>query len=215
MSYKIYSHNIPGPIELVKVLLTAAGQKYENIVVPLGQSHPDLAGASCLPVVITPEGVKMHEPQAVGRYVARKYHFYGTNDLEFYKVERACCRAGKIFKDLKKMMHLPCDKKLEAKKHYAHGKGKAVFDILNKCLEEEGRGYFAGNQASAADFMVAVLYEKMEHIMPELIHQYPKLRDHHKRIMDTHPAVATYVKQRAAEMFKNMQNAPAFCGMAK
>uniref|UniRef100_A0A1I8IPG4 Glutathione transferase n=1 Tax=Macrostomum lignano TaxID=282301 RepID=A0A1I8IPG4_9PLAT len=132
---------------------------------------------------------------AIARYYAKKAGLMGSNDWEYYLVERAMCQLDDIFMELVKFMMAPEDKKPDLLKEFQAEKGPKLLSGLVDFLKQAGGQYFAGKSLSLADLGCLNILDSLAN-MPDLLAKYPELTELKKRVLAGNAKLAEYIKNR-------------------
>ncbi|XP_059143203.1 glutathione S-transferase 1-like [Physella acuta] len=153
---KLYYFDGRGRAEVTRLMLAAAGVKYEDIRYT-SQTWP--AEKSKMPFgqvpVISVDGKMFGQSLAIATFVAKEAGFYPKSNLDGLKVDQVVqlgvdfqTAAGKAFfeKDEAKKSELQKDlKEVQVPKY---------LDLFEKLLKESGTGYFFGTTLTLADFFI-------------------------------------------------------------
>lgn len=204
-----YFQEIRGRGEFIRLLLTAAGVKFEDVRIKMeswGQFDsltPDTdikkeAPFGQLPYVIY-YGKKLGQSIPMASYLAKKYGLYGSTAEDALKQEEVM----HLVEDLR-VPHVKGwvyaqepDKKAEVVRQLSEVLIPRYLGYFEALLKENGdRGYFVGNSVTLADMYLYDFIETLQNIHPEALKNFPllqKLSDNVKAL----PSLKGYLADRA------------------
>jgi len=203
MPYKVHYFNSRGKAEVIRFLLVAAEQKFEDIRVEK-EKWPELkpkTPTGVLPYVETPENQVLVQSGAIARLLAKKYNFYGKTENEFYLVERALAQIEDISSELIKIFHAPEATREASFKEFGEGKGKLLVKTLVKFIEEGKTGFFAGSAPTVADLTLLHNLDYLRIACPNLVKENPELDKHSQRTVDAMPLIKKWIADRPVTQF--------------
>jgi len=182
-----------GLAEPIRVLLAEAKVDYEEV--SLGTYNPenqpkgfqDLIASGHLtfnqvPIWQEPDGFKLTQSNAIIRHLARKHHFYGSNEAEMAR----CDEIGEGLLDFRTAVRgaaIGADKEA--------GKKKVLEEIAPKYLghfekvlhaNEGGKGFIVGKNPTFVDFGLWYLLEMVEDQGIAKLDSFPSLKAYKARI---------------------------------
>jgi len=202
-TYKVHYFEGRGRAELIRLLLVAAEQKFDDIRITK-EKWPEVKETTptgVLPYVETPEGKLLTQSSAIARYLAKKYNLYGKTECEFYLVERALEQIHDIVTELYKILFTPADKQEAAKKEFNEGKGKRLVKDLAKFLTENKTGFFAGATPTIADFALVHVIGYLRIASQELLTENPEIEAHYTKTVEATPTVKKWIAERPVTQF--------------
>ncbi|XP_059143205.1 glutathione S-transferase 1-like [Physella acuta] len=194
---KLYYFDAQGRAELTRIILAAAGVKYEDIRYTF-QTWP--AEKSKMPFgqlpVISVDGKMFGQSLAIATFVAKEAGFYPKNNLDGLKVDQVV-QLGVDFQTAAVKAFFEKD---EAKKSVYEKELKEVevpkyLDIFEKLLKESGTGYFVGTTLTLADFCIYDLVAMMIGRGVLSTSKHPLVDGLVKKI-ESNPNVKTYLANR-------------------
>jgi len=203
MSYKVHYFNSRGKAELIRVLLVAAEQKFEDIRIEKDK-WPEIKATTptgVLPYVETPDGKVLVQSGAIARLLAKKYNFYGKTDCDFFSIERTLAQLDDIFAELLKVFFAPEDKKEAAQKEFNEGKGKNLIKNLATFIQEGKGGFIAGDSPTIADLAVVTSIDYLRFASPGLLQDNPEIEQHYTRTVEALPLVKKWIAERPVTQF--------------
>ncbi|XP_019644787.1 PREDICTED: hematopoietic prostaglandin D synthase-like [Branchiostoma belcheri] len=182
--------------EVNRVILAAGGIKYEDVrlheskwsgmkpTTPMGE----------LPLLEV-DGTTICQSNSIARYIAREAGLAGKSSLEQAKVDMIMEGARSLFDKAAQIFILPEAEKAVRKKKLEEKEAPELLEYLNKLAS--GKGYFVGDQLTAADIALYVNYESVGSLTIALpsLDKYPNL----KKVADnvkTNPGIANWLKER-------------------
>ncbi|XP_059143179.1 glutathione S-transferase 3-like [Physella acuta] len=153
---KIIYFDARGRAELCRLMLEAAGRKYDDVRhtreswptekpnTPFGQMP-----------VLEVDGQRFAQSVAMANYIARLCGFYGKTNLDGLKIDQVVqCVQDFLQAGVKSFYESDETKKAEALKNLQEVEVPKYLNIFEKLLKENGTGYFVGNSLTLADFSV-------------------------------------------------------------
>jgi len=203
MSYKVNYFNSRGKAELIRMLLVAAEQKFEDVRIEKDK-WPEIKATTptgVLPFVETPDGKILVQSGAIARLLAKKFNFYGKNDDDYFNIERALAQLDDIFSELIKVFFAPDDKKEAVTKDFVEGKGKNLIKNLAKFIEEGKSGFFAGDSPTIADLALICSIEYLRFAGATLLQDNPEIEKHYTRTVEAMPLIKKWIADRPVTQF--------------
>jgi len=203
MSYKVHYFNVKGRGEIIRLILVAADQKFEDIRIEKANwlEVKPTTPTGVLPYVETPDGHIMTQSLAIARTLARKFNLYGKTDCDFYLVERTVEQVFEIFGDFAKLIFGPAEGKEEIKTSILEGKTHAAIVQLVKFLEENKTGFFAGDGVTFADFLVIQTFDNLTKVSDTLQDEFPALKQHKEKVLNALPTVKKWFDESKPTIF--------------
>ncbi|PAA86305.1 hypothetical protein BOX15_Mlig021791g1 [Macrostomum lignano] len=196
---KLYYFGVRGRGELIRLVFAAGKIDFEDIRLTKEQwaEQKKNSPTGVMPFVDTGDKSKglLAQSGAIARYYAKKAGLMGSNDWEYYLVERAMCQLDDIFMELVKFMMAPEDKKPDLLKEFQAEKGPKLLSGLVDFLKQAGGQYFAGKSLSLADLGCLNILDSLAN-MPDLLAKYPELTELKKRVLAGNAKLAEYIKNR-------------------
>ncbi|XP_072051484.1 uncharacterized protein [Amphiura filiformis] len=198
-SYKLMYFDVRGRAEIIRLLFSQAGVKYEDVRIPIGGEEwkklkPTMPTGT-MPVLEVDGSTKIPNAQAIARYVAREYNLAGSNNLEQLEVDAAMEAFVDVVGDI--MPALGEDD--EAKKVIYEEKTKPKLKNLENMLVGNGGNFFAGNKITVADI---TLFNNCDIFLTKLcddpLKDFPKLKALHEKV-SKEPRIAGWVAKRPEE----------------
>ncbi|KAA3678353.1 prostaglandin-H2 D-isomerase / glutathione transferase [Paragonimus westermani] len=124
-----------GRAEYIRMVLHAADLEFEDHRIDMNdwpKIKPTIAGGQ-LPVldVTTCCGKtrQMNESMAIARWFARKHQMMGSNDEEYYEVERVIGQCSDIYQDVYRIFRATGDVKQNLLKEFTEGNGPRLLGV--------------------------------------------------------------------------------------
>jgi glutathione S-transferase len=198
-TYKLYYFNTRGRAEIARLILAAAGQKFDDIrynhdewelhksEMPLGQ----------LPVLEI-DGFKLPQSLTIARFLAKQFHLAGKNNLEQAQADAVVDTIGDATAKVVSILHEQDQekKKILEEKFYNEELPKLLdhLEILFK-TSSNGDLYFVGNNLTWADLHFYNASQSMLLRDPNILDKYPLLK-HNRDQVEANSNVVSYLKSR-------------------
>lgn len=153
---KVLYFDARGRAEVLRILLAAAGQDYEDVrftkeTWPAEKPNTPFGQVPCLEV----DGRRFGQSVAISNYLAREFGFYGKNNLEALEIDQVVQLTQDLIGLVVRAFFEP-DEALKAK-NSAKLKDEdcpRFLGLYEKVLENNGTGYFVGSSITLADIVV-------------------------------------------------------------
>jgi len=156
-SYKLTYFKARARGELIRLLLTAAGQKFEDVTITF-EEWPKLKPSMPLKVlpVLEVDGKQLSQSLAISRYLAREFKLNGGSNWEMALVEQIVDSVNDLADSFYKYYFESDEaKKAELKKKLLEETFPNTMKIFAKLMKENGSGgYFVGKSLTMADLFV-------------------------------------------------------------
>jgi len=202
--YKLYYFDARGRGEISRLILTAAGQKFEDVRYqekewPLHKSEMPLGQIPVLEI----DGFKLPQSMAIARFLARQFHLAGKDNLEQAKVEAVADTATDLLNKFGPIIWYEeeSQKKASIEKFLANELPKHLrnLETLAKAYSDGG-SFFIGNHLSFADLYVYDVLENILEVDANILEQYPWLKTNRQEVAK-HPKIDAYLKSRPRTAF--------------
>ncbi|KAF5394750.1 28 kDa glutathione-S transferase [Paragonimus heterotremus] len=201
--YKLTYFNARGRAEGIRMVLHAADLEFEDHRIEMSDwptIKPNIPGGQ-LPVldVTTSSGETRHmdESFAIARWLARKHQMMGSNDDEYYEIERAISQCADIYRDLFNIFRAKEDDKPKLIKEFSEGTGPRVMGMISKHLEASPTGLVVGDKTTLADFFILCTIDQVEVTVPGLSKdKFPIFERHRETVLKKHAKLAAYMEKR-------------------
>ncbi|XP_076447570.1 glutathione S-transferase 3-like [Babylonia areolata] len=200
----VYFDEFRGRGEFLRMLLVAAGQKFEDVRIKFENWGPEAKKETPygqIPYVVY-KGKKHGQSVAIATYLAKKFGFYGKTDEDALKQEE--------------VMHLVEDLRVPHVRDWFFAKEPAKKDELSKKLVEElfprylgyfeallaengDKGLFVGSSVTMADMYLYDFVETMLGISGEALKSFPLLQKLVQNVK-VFPALKDYLASRPKTM---------------
>ena len=203
-TYKLYYFNGRGRAEAARLVLAAAGQKYEDIRFEGEQwpSHKSEMPLGQLPVLEF-NGVKLPQSISIARFLAKQFNLAGKDNFEQAQVDAV---VDTIVDLVNKFIAVRFEKD-EAKKEEL---GKTFFgEELPKQLKNvetlgklygKGGAFFVGNQLTWADLLFYDIGESLLGAEANALDNFTFLKQNRAEVAKL-PQIAEYLKSRPVTPF--------------
>jgi glutathione S-transferase len=196
---KLYYFGIRGRGEIVRMVFAAGNIDFEDIRLTKEQwaEQKKNSPTGVMPYVDTGDKSQglLSQSGAIARFYAKKAGLMGSNDWEYYLIERVMGQLDDIFQELIKFFMAPDDKKPALVKEFQSEKGPKLMSGLVNFLKQAGGQYFAGKSLSLADLACLTILDSLD-IMPDFVAKYPELVELKKRVLAGNAKLAEYIKNR-------------------
>ncbi|CAF1105124.1 unnamed protein product [Rotaria sordida] len=203
-TYRLYYFDGRGRGEVPRLILTAAGQKFEDIRYSEGEwpSHKSEMPLGQMPVLEI-DGFKLPQSMTVARFLARQFHLAGKDNLEQAKAEAVADTATDLLNKFGPIIWYEEEpqKKASIEKFFANELPKHLrnLETLAKAYSNGG-SFFVGNQLTFADLHVYDVLENVLEIDNNILDQYLWLKTNRQEV-GKHPKIAAYLKNRPRTAF--------------
>jgi glutathione S-transferase len=198
-TYKLYYFNGRGRAEVSRLILAAAGQKYEDIRYEHDQwaAHKGEMPLGQIPV-LEYNGTKLPQSLTIARFLAKQFQLAGKDNFEQAKVDAVVDTVNdtlSIF--VKGYMEKDETKKQELMKKFFDEelpKHLQNLDVLAK-LYGNGGSFFVGNNLTWADLFFYGVLENFLAINADCLNNNPWLKQNYAEV-GKQPRIAEYLKNR-------------------
>jgi len=197
--------NVKGRGETARLLLAAAGMRYEDKRVEFAEWPALKAGTpwGTLPTLEV-DGKTIGQSLTIARYVAREGGFVGKNSLEQALVESVVDQVTDMRETMFAQKKKPEAEQAQGFKDFAEKTLPPILANLEKfaASNKEKPGVFVGSKMTIADVHFFSIIEIFQAILkvPSALDKYPSL----KKIFDgvaANPKIAEYIKKRPQTPF--------------
>ncbi|GFO29430.1 glutathione s-transferase [Plakobranchus ocellatus] len=154
---KVIYFNLPGRAEAIRLLLTLAGKKFEDVRINLQQWQEMKPTTPCGTIpIIEIDGKRFGQSRAIASYLARELGFYGETNLDGLKIDQIAHIAEDFVLEYGNKYFFVQDpgKKAEGEKVLREQSAPKYLGFFEKFLEEEGTGFTVGSSLSLGDVVV-------------------------------------------------------------
>ncbi|GFS24780.1 glutathione S-transferase [Elysia marginata] len=153
----VYFINQAGRAEATRLLLAAAGKKYEEVNVNLEQWLQMKPTAPCgtLPIIEI-DGKRFGQSRAIASYLAREFGMFGKQNLDGLKIDQTAQVAEDFVLEFANKYYFAKDAEQKAKGAETLKKETApkYLGFFEKYIQEEGTGFIAGSELTLGDIVV-------------------------------------------------------------
>ncbi|KAK7093966.1 glutathione S-transferase-like [Littorina saxatilis] len=184
--------------EISRLLLTAAGQKFEDVRITFDQ-WPALKAKSKFNVLpnLQYNGKTYGQSMAIAQFLAREFGMYGKDNEEALRVDEAV----HILTDVRTtMMKIMFEKDAAKKEELVTGAKESIPKAL-KFLDELAvangkKGFIAGSKLSIADLLLLDSLDTAKKVIPEIsLNGLPELQKVMRSVEAT-PSIKSYLAKR-------------------
>ncbi|KAF7244051.1 hypothetical protein EG68_10363 [Paragonimus skrjabini miyazakii] len=145
---------------------------------------------------------QMDESMAIARWFAKKHQMMGSNDEEYYEVERVIGQCSDIYRDVYIIFQAKGDEKEKLTKEFTEGNGPRLLGMISKHLEASSTGLVVGDKATLADFCIICAIDQVEVTVPGLSKdKFPIFEHHRQTVLKKHAKLAAYMEKRPKTNF--------------
>ncbi|XP_055346023.1 glutathione S-transferase 1-like [Paramacrobiotus metropolitanus] len=199
-NYKLmYWEGARGRGEYVRLLLTAIGQKWEEVPVAF-QDWPSLKSNTPfgqLPILEV-DGQKLAQTSAIVNFLARRYGLAGENEWEQALVESVVAATSDIFTAMGKVVMSPEGQKATEGQKYQQEIFNPALKYWEKFISEHGtNGYTVGNKITAADIAIYNVLDStllLNLTTKDFIDGFPKVKEVVNKVR-SHDKLSGYAKK--------------------
>ncbi|CAF1318789.1 unnamed protein product [Rotaria sordida] len=198
-TYKLYYFNTRGRAETARLILAAAGQKFDDIRYNQNEweSHKSEMPLGQLPVLEV-DGFKLPQSLAIARFLAKQFHLAGKNNLEQAQADAVVDTIADVTaRFVSIMFEQDQEKKKILEEKFQNEELPKLLDHLEILLKKFGNNgpYFVGNNLTWADLHFYNASQSMLLRDPNSLDKYPSLRRNREQV-EANSNVATYLTSR-------------------
>ncbi|KAI3382096.1 hypothetical protein SNEBB_006370 [Seison nebaliae] len=206
MKYKLTYFDTRARAEPIRLLFVVAGKKFDDVRITTDQwkSMKKSTPQGMLPILEVQGKGTLLQSNAIARYLAKKFGFYGENEEDEYNIDKIMDTVNDIVNpfEAQNLPYLvlsqkdaPYTRQMVAQYHELVVKpGLQVLESL-LTLNRDGKEYFVGNEISLADLYVFDKLQTLENVIPNTLENHNKLKKFVKRI-SKHTKLENYFKNR-------------------
>ncbi|CAF3557928.1 unnamed protein product [Rotaria sp. Silwood1] len=198
-TYKLYYFNTRGRAETARLILAAAGQKFDDIRYDQNQwqSHKSEMPLGQLPVLEV-DGVKIPQSLAIARFLAKQFHLAGKDNMEQAQADAVVDTIADVTaKFIPIMFEQDPDKKKLLEEKFQNEELPKLLNQLESLMKAFGNGgpYFVDNNLTWADLHFYNTSQSMLLRYPNILDKYPSLKCNRDQV-EANSNVANYLKSR-------------------
>jgi len=199
MPYKLVYFPVKGRAQALRYMCLDNDIALEEQVVQMGDWAPLKASTPLGQLPVFHDGkLEIGQSNAILRYVARKHGLYGKNDNEATLIDMLNDQQEDVRVSYLTLIYRQYDTEKDNYVKALPEKLAAFEKFLKK--NNEGTGFFVGNQISFVDYTIFDLLDNLLILSPTCLATYPLLKAFHGRIA-SHEKLARY---RQTDAFKNL-----------
>ncbi|CAG5117477.1 unnamed protein product [Candidula unifasciata] len=194
---KLFYFDARGRAEVCRLLLAAAGQKYEDIRYTQEQweTEKDNTPFKQLPVIEI-DGKRFGQTIAIITYLATEFGFRGKTNLEALAIDQAVQLTYDFLNCFVKVwVEKDETKKAEYMKHFKEVEVPKYLGFYEKLLKESGTGYFVGNSLSVADLSCYDFLYGLKSMGVLSTDEYPNIQNLQKKV-ESNEKIKAYLATR-------------------
>ena len=203
-TYKFHYFDGRGRAEVSRLILTAAGQKFEDIRYSEDDwpKHKASMPLSQIPV-LEYEGILLPQSMSIARFLARQFNLAGKDNLEQAQVEAVADTAIDLLNKVGPIIwyQQEPEKTAALKQFFANDLPKHLqnLETLAKAYSNGG-SFFVGNHLTMADLCVYDVLENIVQNDSNALDKYSWLTSNRRQIAQE-PTIAEYLKKRSPTAF--------------
>ncbi|XP_046575233.1 glutathione S-transferase-like [Haliotis rubra] len=195
-TYKFRYFNVRAFGELPRLMFVLAGQEFEDIRIPR-EEWPALKPKTPLGQlpVLEIDGKFYPQSNAIYRYLAKIFGFYGNGDLEALEMDQVLGVVMDIYMTYARTVFEKDEAvKAEKMKDLKEVQVPLYFGMFEKLLKKSGStGFFVGKKISLADASVFDLADKMSSVVK--LEDYPLVKKCSDNVL-ANPRIKAYLEKR-------------------
>jgi len=205
--YKLIYFDLYGRAETARFLFHLADVPYEDIRYNFVTDWPDKKAETRWGVLpeLEVDGKKLAQSTAINQYLAKQFGYNGKDDWEAARIQELLSAGDDLGpKFYPVFMEKDEAKREELMKNLVSDGIKPYYTRLEKCLEENGTGFFVGKELTVADILHFVFLTGLEEgIIPGVLAEFPKLTAFVERIQGI-PKIKEWIEKRPQAPFSIM-----------
>ncbi|CAF0796427.1 unnamed protein product [Brachionus calyciflorus] len=201
-NYKLYYFNGRGRAEISRLILAAAGVKYEDLRISDWPKTKSDAPLGQLPYIAI-DDLKLPQSLTIARYLAREYNLAGSNNLESAKADAIVDTCIDLMTSFYQKVFLISDmdaKEVALKKFLSDDAIKGLKNIEKLAREYGSKGYSVGNSLCWADLFIHEITYSLMTYQNDLLDGFEALRDIRQTVESNHN-ISEYLKNRPVTPF--------------
>ncbi|CAF4987947.1 unnamed protein product [Rotaria sp. Silwood1] len=197
---KLYYFNGRGIGETIRLVFVQAGEPFDDIRIEQSDwpAHKPNMPLGQMPVLEI-DGVKIPQSLPIARYLARKFHLAGKDELEQLKVD-VCVHTIADYRQ-RYIQHILAqpdpELKAEGRKTMVNEELPKFLPFIDKLLSmwsPEGP-FFLGSEITWADLICFDFMQSMFELDPTIGERFPRIEQHYNAVKKQ-PRIAAYLKVR-------------------
>jgi len=203
-TYKLTYFDIRGLAEAARLIFAHAGQKYEDIRLPMGEtSFKSKAPFGQVPLLEV-DGQTIAQSFAIYRYLARQFGLAGQNAIEEAQVDSVADAAKDFANEIQEWFAIAVgfkqgDKDALYKEKVEPAKEKYLA-ALEKFLDKSHSGFLVGNKETWADLLITDRLASMENMHPGALDGHPKIKQWVEKVRAI-PNIKKWIETRPQTKF--------------
>jgi len=204
-NYKLVYFNGKGRAELIRLVLTYAGEKFEDSRVDhsqWGTLKPNTPWGSVPYLEV--DGKQLAQSNTIARFLARKHGLAGSNEWEQALIESALDSTEDIFTHVSRVFRADASKKDEEAKKLREEELPKILANFDKYASKNGHnGYLVGNKLTLADLALYNIIDQLithKHLSQEDLEKYPKTKEIFNKVQSD-SKLEHYIKNRPQTPF--------------
>nr|AAB63382.1 28 kDa glutathione-S transferase [Paragonimus westermani] len=200
--YKLTYFNARGRAELIRMVLHAAELEFEDHRIEMSDwpaIKPTIPGGQ-LPIldVTTKSGESDKMDESRKAWKSRKHQMMGTNDDEYYEIERAFSQCADIYRDLFTIFRAKEDEKGKLIKEFSEGTGPRIMSVISKHLGSlTNWSVVVGDKPTLADFCILCTIDQVEVTAPDFRRtSSPSSNVDRETVLKNHAKLPAYIESR-------------------
>ncbi|CAL1548220.1 unnamed protein product [Lymnaea stagnalis] len=199
---KLYYFDIRGRGEVARLILAAAGKRFEDIRFTLDDwpEYKKKAPYGQAPLLEV-DGVIFAQSLAINAFLAREFGFHGKTSLEIFKIDEIAHLVEDFVLIVARNFHLNDEaEKTNGILAIKVNDATRYFRFLEKILETNGTGYFVGDRLTLADILFFDVVTGFCSAYVDVTNEFPMLKNNMSRVCGN-AGISAYVAGRKDSSF--------------
>jgi len=201
MDYKLTYFPAKGRGEVIRILLSLAGEEFEDERIS-GEDWAKFKPQTplkAMPVLSMKGRPLVCQTNAICRYLARKYGFYGCNPWEELLVDEVVEAVQDLVSEkVKAFFEKDENKKAELAKSFLENTLPKFLDYFRLRSKDAKNGYIVGSKITLADVMVFSFVDMQFSTGQTFFEEYPEIMKHYE-LIKSNPKIAAWLETRPAD----------------
>nr|QVK45618.1 glutathione S transferase [Brachionus paranguensis] len=201
-AYKLYYFNGRGRAEISRLILAAAGVKYQDVRINDWPRTKSDAPIGQLPYIEI-DGQKLPQSLSIARFLAREYNLAGKNNLEAAKADAIVDTCIDLMTGFYQKVFLVTDlgaKEVALKKFLADDAVKGLENVENLAKQFGSKGFSVGKCLTWADLFIHEITFSLMNYQGDLLDNFQVLRQIRDAV-ESNENIAEYLKNRPVTPF--------------
>nr|AYN44551.1 glutathione S-transferase S11 [Brachionus koreanus] len=200
--YKLYYFNGRGRAEISRLILAAAGVKYEDVRITDWPTTKSDAPVGQLPYIEI-DGLKLPQSLSIARYLAREYNLVGGDNLEAAKADAIVDTCIDLMTGFYQKVFLVTDlaaKEVALKKFLSEDALRGLENVQKLAQQFGSKGFSVGKSLTWADLFIHEITFSLMNYQDNLLDNFQVLKQIRDAV-ESNENVAQYLKNRPVTPF--------------